>query len=284
MLFRFLVFLGLSLTFSINVMAQACIGGVDTSRNQTTPAGLTNFFVLSSEDTFNDPALNTFDPTVNTEIDGDRFDIDIMLRNVASQVAQRQLALDYFLNQFGVSFSTLVAADSGHTQKSWGSNDGNWLLLHYTIEPRYNQRIVYSGGETVPTDGWEVNQGYYRMMAISDTATTNGAWGDAATRTVQQFTFADYGEMRIQKRLPCVTSGFQTSTIDLNYETIRPTFPDVLANYGSAYGYQGTRANIDYNIYRESTALTGKARGRLELKAESGDDYTAQVRMVLKLS
>ncbi len=286
MYLRFLTVFCIFSLFAGNCFAQACVGGVDTSGNQTTPTGLTNFFVLSSEESFNAPSFSTFDVVANPSIDGDRFDIDKMGRSVAAQIVQRQLAVDYFVNQFGVNFSTTVNADTNHTQKSWVSNDGKWKMYHFTIEPRYNQRIVYSGGEYVPTDGWKVNQGFYRMMAESgnNTASTTGAWGELVTRTVLDSTFADFGEMRIEQRLPCVTSGFQTSNIDLNYESIRPTFLDVLSRFGSSYGYLGNRANIDYNIYKESTALTGKARGRVELKSFGSNNYTAQVRIVLKLS
>ena len=249
----------------------AICNGVPNTEPQSTPSKFSDYMVLSSEQEFNDPGFTSIIP-------GDDFDINILGRTPTEQQDQKDLAIAFFLSQYGVDFT---GGDIDPTNK--------WGLLHLSTSSQYNQRIIYAADSTVPTDGWVVHQGFYRMVALSqntgDPSIAYGVWGGVGGRPVMFGTFADYGEMRIEVRVPCSTSGFQESNLDIRYQSVRPTFEDILAtSLGSSLGYLGVRGNIDYELIDINSVVVGNARGRLELKDLGGGDYVSQVRMELKFS
>ena len=137
----------------------------------------------------------------------------------------------------------------------------------------------------VPTDGWNVHQSYYRMIALNDFAMAFGTWGGVAGKQVIAGTFAEDGEYSFETRIPCETSGFQTGNIDLNYHSIRPTFPDILADSYGVIRYPATRAHVDYTInFDPASAITGEARGRVELQDLGGGNLQAYVRILIKMT
>jgi hypothetical protein len=236
---------------------------------QTTPAGLSGFLVMDAEGVFDPMTSNYVLPP------GNDFDVNVLGRTPA-QISSRQLAaFNFFLTRFGVDFFAGTPLGDGTVL----SADGNVLLFHTSIDPRWKQRIIYSGGDEVPQVGWPVHEARYAATVISGTHTLTGTWGGAGELVPLGTTMAD-GEWVIEREVPCVndsdgsSAGTQSSLIHLGYRTEIPFVPDFL-----------NRAAIDYEVTPISgvSATTGQATGRIELNIIQGDLIQAIVKATIRL-
>jgi len=262
MIFGFLI-----LTFSFPSVSQAQVScNVD---GQTTPSGMSGFLVMDAEGVFDPMTPNYVLPP------GSDFDVNILGRTPA-QAASRQLqAYNFFLTRFGVDFFNGVPLGDGTVL----SADGNVLLFHTSVDPRWGQKIIYSGGDVVPQVGWAVHEARYAATVISGTHTLTGTWGGAGELVPLGTTMAD-GEWAIEREVPCIndsdgsSAGTQTSLIHLGYKTDQPFVPDFL-----------NRAAIDYEVTPISgvSATAGQATGRIELNIIQGDLIQAIVKATIRL-
>jgi len=178
-LFAAMVFGFLMLTLSYPSVSQAQVSC--NVAGQTTPAGLSGFLVMDAEGVFDPMTPNYVLPP------GSDFDTNILGRTPA-QAASRQLqAFNFFLTRFGVDFFAGTPLGDGTVL----SADGNVLLFHTSIDPRWKQRIIYSGGDEVPETGWAVHEARYAATVLSGTHTLTGTWGGAGELVPQGTTMAD---------------------------------------------------------------------------------------------
>jgi len=112
---------------------------------------------------------------------GDNFQHNIMHRDDAAYEAERQQALAYFKERYGVA-----NADT----------NPNFLFGNYQVEPFANYRSYYISGEKVPESGWEVRDGGWQMRVINPMGYT---WtsGEFAGRFAPPGTYVAYGDYNI---------------------------------------------------------------------------------------
>jgi len=237
---------------------------------QTTPGGLNNFFVINADGVF-DPATSNYQLPPGSD-----FDVNILGRNTAASLARRNDAYMFFLSEYGIDFFGGTTNPDGTVL----SVDGNVLLFHTAIDPRWDQQVIYSGGDMVPPDGWVVHEARYAATVIGPVATFTGVWGGAGGELVPNGATVTDGEWVFEKEVPCrntadnSSAGTQSSRIHLRYQTDVPFIPD----------FRG-RAAVDYNITPISgvSATTGTAIGRVELNILTGDLIQAIVKATVRL-
>ena len=260
------------------------------------PTQLSNFFIITADQTFTDA-------TFSEPAWGGLFDANVMGRTPTQQEDRRQEAIAFFNSRFGVDFSTAISGDvNGDSHPEWITPDGKFLLRYYMTpdavdaadgmpDANFGQRVVYSGGDTVPAAGWPVREAYYKMEAIDtvsghvlsgtyvSSAEVQTAYPGATSVPVLPGTFAVFGEYRIvtDYSAPC------DQYIDLQYSSIRPTYPDVFASSLSSLGLNPT-ATLDYDIvFNPDNSTTGIARGTASL-INNYPNFESRVRMVIKFT
>lgn len=230
---------------------------------QTTPAGLGNFFVMDSESLFDPMDTNYILPS------GNDFDTNIISRTSAEALQRRTEAFDFINTKYGVDWNTGIQIDANN----WVSPDGNLILTYTAVDPRFNQRIYYSGGDDVPRDGWLVHEARYTMIVVGPQATFFGTWGTAAGELVPRGTTVADGEFLVERVVSCQPSGTQADEIHLRYQTDDPFVPDFL-----------NRAAIEYDITTISgiASPTGTAIGRIELNNLTGGLVHTRVKTIFQ--
>lgn len=248
-----------------------CYAQVTCNQNpQTTPQGLKNFFIMNSDGVF-DPMTTLYQlPS------GSSFDTGVLSRTPAEIVQRRTDAYNYFLATFGIDFFSGTPNADGTVL----SADGNVLLFHTAVDPRWSQKIIYSGGDNISRDGWIVHEARYAASVISSSFTATGTWGGAGVPLPFGATMAD-GEWVFDRVVPCTNDADgsaapeETSTIHIRYQTQNPFIPD----------FQN-RAAIEYDLFTVSgiSSTTGRAVGRIELNQLPGDLIQAIVKISLRLN
>ena len=230
---------------------------------QTTPAGLGNFFVMDSESVF-DP----MDP--NYELpSGNDFDTNIVGRTAGQAATRRADAFNFINTKYGFDWNSGIQIDANN----WVSPDGNMILTYTATDSRFNQRVVYSGGDNVPQSGWVVHEARYTMIVIGPSATFFGTWGGAGGELVPQGTTVADGEFLFDTVVPCLPNGTQSGLIHLRYQTDDPFVPD----------FQN-RAAVEYDITTVSgiSSPLGQAVGRIELNYLTGGLLQTRVKTIFK--
>jgi hypothetical protein len=282
---RHFIFLNLILLFAANVSAQC---NPAPQPLPDVPQSLSRFFIIAANNTFTDSNFSG-------PLWGGRFDIDIMGRSAPQQEARRLEAIAFFNDRFGIDFTGITGVDvTGDSNPEWDTPDGKFRMSYHmthdnydnlTVPADFGQKVVYSGNETVPTGGWIVHEAYYKMEALVNGAEISGtyvtsaevqsAYPAATTLPLLQYTFAVHGEYRIDYAAPC------TGFIDLNFSSIRPTYPDQLA---PAFGVSPT-ASFDYDVtFDPFDGTTGIARGTANISSTGIDTYRSKVRTVIKFT
>ncbi len=261
------------------------------------PTQLSNFFVITADQTFTDA-------TFSEPAWGGLFDANVMGRTPTQQEDRRQEAIAFFNSRFGVDFSAADAVDFNDDTITdwWDTTDGRFRLRYYMTpdavdaadgmpDANFGQRVVYSGGDTVPAAGWPVREAYYKMEAIDtvsghflagtyvSSSEVQTAYPGATSVPVLPGTFAVFGEYRIVTDYspPC------DQYIDLQYSSIRPTYPDVFATSLSSLGLSPT-ATLDYDVvFNPDNSTTGIARGTASLISNS-PSFQSRVRMIIKFT
>ena len=134
---------------------------------QTLPAGLSNFFALSADGVFDPMSANYQLPP------GSDFDSNAAGRNAAQAGVRRTEAYTFFLDKYGIDFF----AGTTNADGTVTSADGDVLLFHTAVDPRFKQRVIYSGGDMVPEEGWVVHEGRYAASVIVSNHSLTGSWG-----------------------------------------------------------------------------------------------------------
>ena len=110
-------------------------------------------------------ANGLLDPT-DTEYDaptGEDFDRIIMGRNDNEIAERKQLAVDYFKEQFGVDFTNSDSAQ-----------DGSVVLFQTYSDPRWNYRCYKLPNTRVPKSGFIVHDAQWVMAVVGAQATLYG--------------------------------------------------------------------------------------------------------------
>ena len=272
----------------LRISAQCNPGAVEGQTLPGIPTQLSNFYIIHSDNTFTDPDFTE-------PLWGGFFDVDVMGRNSTQIATQKAAAISFFNTRFGVDFSSGISVDvNGDLNNELITPDGKFLLQYFMTPDSYDngtkpadfgQKVIFSGGETVPASGWQVREGYYKMTALVDGATIAGTYASSAevqtaypgaTNLPVIFgTFAVFGEYRIVYASPC------SGNIDLNYSSIRPTYPDV---FSTSLGLPPT-ATFDYDVsFDPSNGRTGIARGTAKVKNISGNTYLSTIRIIIKMN
>lgn len=213
----------------------ALAGGGDwpaNNRPNPVPPERTGMFLANG---IFDPADPTYVPPT-----GDDFDTVIMGRNEAEKAARRQLAVDYFIERFGVDFT------NGDINA-----EGTIALLHAYQDPRWNYRAYKLPDRFfVPKSGLIVHDAQYVMFVIGPQATLFGSWGGPGGTTVPGGTAAVDGEYLVQG-----TNRFKLGhprNLYIRFQSTSPIF-------GAASG----RITFDCRLEQDRLGL-GLALGRQE--------------------
>ncbi len=122
----------------------------------------------------------------------DDFDTIIMGRDAAQKAARKQLAIDYFIERYGIDLSAGFA------------DNGNIVLLESFLDPRNNYRAYQlpgpGGRARSSRDGWIVYDRQYVMFvgALGQPSVLTGTWGGAGGTQVAPNTVAVDGDYLIQ--------------------------------------------------------------------------------------
>lgn len=266
------IFLLLYLISPLALYAQC--NGIDNLNPRSLPTGLAYYYELDANSTFaNTDSLTS--PTITTTVPSfDTFKANILPGLEAD-------AKTFFSSEWGVSF----------TGANTTSDDGQWDISSQIIPLEYGQRIVLSGGETVPASGWTVYQAIYRIQANTDfAALTSGNWvSEKMLRppnfpfiVVQEKTAIDYGVFTV-----FCTDGGSTTDFDIRYRSNEPIFPDIIAGNVNTYlgilKYPSNRVPVSYDLsHDDGSTWDGTARGRVEVEDLGGGSYQAITRILMK--
>lgn len=188
---------------------------------QPMPTGLSSFFVLNTDISF--PASSSYTPP-----SGLIFDANIMGRTPAESFAKRTEAVNYFLSQYGVDFTSSDSAQGG-----------NIVLMHTMNDPNWNTRTVFSGGQEVPQAGWVTFESRWWFAVVGQQAKLFGIWGGASGVNVPQGTAAAFGEWVIETEIPCDSALPETGRVYMSFKTERPIIPDYLGRGSFEFDVQG---------------------------------------------
>lgn len=169
---------GLLLAAFANATFAAQFPGINP-QNPNLPSGGTGLLMANG---IYDPFDNSYVPPTP-----DDFDTIIMGRSAAEKEQRRQLAVDYFLERYGVDLSSGFA------------DNGNIALVETFFDPRNNYRAYKLPGQLVSKRGRIVYDRQYVMFvgALGMSSTLTGSWGGAGT-VVSPNTVAVDGDYLIQ--------------------------------------------------------------------------------------
>lgn len=266
------------LLFFLPLSLQAQCSGITNTAPRALPDNLDYYYVLDSKGTLTLPADSLTNPT-GTSFDSFKSTILANLRTDATQS---------FADNWGITFTGMNTVSDG----------GDWDLDSQVLPLEYSQKILYSGGETVPTTGWTVYQAEWRVIANVDSdmvtafGVPSGPWVEdrlaqlgwppmSSSIPIQIGTSIAYGVFRVT-----CTDGFTSNTFDIRYFNIRPLFPDILFNYVNfntgTLKFNASRAAIGYYLsLDDGLTWTGQGKGLFELQ-DLGANYRAISNIVMK--
>jgi len=188
---------------------------------QPMPNGHSSYYVFNTDASFAAPA-NYAPPS------GLAFDANVLDRTVAESLARRSEAVDYFLSQYGIDFTSSDTAQGGNIVLYHTMNDLNWKM-----------RTVFSGGQEVPQDGWETFESRWWFTVVGQDARLFGAWGGAGGIGVRQGTAATFGEWVINTEIPCESGPPERKAIYMSFKSEMPIFPDYLGRGAFEFVVEG---------------------------------------------
>lgn len=242
-------------TLFFTLLAPALVIAQCNYAPQPLPTGMVAFYVVAADGQY-DP----LDPLF-TVPDGDDFDTIYMGRTPAQATARRDAAVAFFLTAYGIDFSGGNTAQGGAIE-----------LRHEMTDPRQDLRIWYSGDNMVQTNGWVVNDGYYKMIVVAPGgATFYGQWGGAGGWSVPQNSYALFGEYQIEERIPCINPvSILNNTSVIEYQSLTPTLAD---DYGREY--------MDLQMLG-IPSTNGIGYGRTQIDSIGGGLVQAKTRLMVK--
>jgi hypothetical protein len=207
----------------------------------TIPTGTSGMLVVQ--------AAAIFDPNeAYTPPSASDFESILLGRDSVAQEARRNSAVNYFLNTYGVDFSS-----------SSISGDGAAVLVHVVIDLRYQQTLIAASEQRLANGVGEVYEVAYAMVVVGESTTLYGSWGGVAGTLVPQGTVSFFGESVMLYEVPCFDDSTEARTEYVSWESLEPTFDNGLDNRL----HQETAISSSYGA--------GIARGRRQVRTlESG--------------
>ena len=151
---------------------------------------------------------------------GADFDAIIMGRSAADVQIRRQQAFDFFLNNYGVDWSTSTQIDPA----TWISASGDMLLIHAMTDPRYDYKMNATSDRRLHPANGEVFEGAYLMVVISPAGSIfHGSWGGAAGEFVPQGAAVVNGEIFSTVPVLCNDGTVDPETFYMLYQSLVPT-------------------------------------------------------------
>lgn len=165
-----------------------------------TPEGFDKYLVYMGTGAF-DPA----DPGPGPDV----WHRDIMERSDEGIEEDRRAAEAFFSERFGLDFTDVDAHD--------GVKELDGVTLQdFMLHPNREYRVYTISGEAVPSEGWVVRDGGWRVD-LNEETTLHGAWGGADGTTVPAGSFLVFGDYNID-----VPDG---ENIIIHYESGSPISP-----------------------------------------------------------
>lgn len=171
----------------------------------TTPTGYDGFLVFMANGAL--PVTDSY------FLDGAYFQETIMGRCQEEIDADREAALDYFADRFGID----------------ALSNPDIAFLSFYVDPRINYRAYVISGERVPRAGYEVHDGGWLAMVVNPNGTTLG--GQFAGMHVPFYTVMSFGDYSIEVTKP--GHGPQPEPIKIHYQCNDPLIP--LLNFGEVF-------------------------------------------------
>jgi len=180
------------------------------------PTGTSAMMVVESNSGVFDPNDSAFTPPT-----GNDFDTIIMGRDASGAAARRMLAVNFFDTTYGADFSGGDISD-----------DGQFLLIHTMIDPRYEYKLRASSDFTVDSAGGEVYIGAYIMVvnfmnpviAAQGYATIYGTYGGGSGQLVPIGAAAVHGEILAVTPTDCTDGSNQIESFYVSFESDNPVF------------------------------------------------------------
>jgi hypothetical protein len=148
------------------------------------PEGFRAFLVYLAEPTLAPGEPSSFTDAANV----DHFQHDIMGRTDAEVTQQRDLAVAYFNNRFGLDFSTATAAADG----SLSIPGATFTPFVFNEHNNYHAYVV--SGRAVPDTGWQVRDGGFQVT-LTQGMMLHGSYGGSngiSAPAGAAFVFGDY--------------------------------------------------------------------------------------------
>lgn len=187
-----------ALTLSVSGLALAAGG-----RGAPTPDGFDKYLVYMAAGQY-DPADPTYDAP-----DGMVFQREIMGRSDAEIAQNRQEAIDFFSERFGID------ADS----------DAGVMFGPFMFDPRNEYRAYTISGESVPSAGWVIRDGGWAMSVTDPAGLTLG--GEFTGQHVPQGTMMVFGDYNIARLGPGNSGGnaAHAEPLIIHYQSGEPIIP-----------------------------------------------------------
>lgn len=170
------------------------------------PQGFHAFLVYLAE-----PTLAPGEPASFTDATHvDEFQHDIMGRTDAEVAQQRDMAIAYFDQRFGLDFSTATVAADGSL------NIPGATFQAFVFNPDNNYRAYVVSGRSVANTGWQVRDGGFQVTVTQDMV-LHGSYGGSTGVSVPAGAAMVFGDYNIQ-----VEPTGSTGNILIHYQSHSP--------------------------------------------------------------
>lgn len=191
-------------------------------------------------------ANGQFDASVPNAATGPQFQSEIMGRSEAEVEAELKLAETFFLETYGIDFTSVDPVDGVKTA-------GNATLdtAGFMVDPRIEYRAYTVAGRDVPAEGWVVRDGGWTVVIGDGGALLKGAWGGDEGIDVPAGSIIVFGDYNID------TGG---DPILIHYQSGSPILP------------MGTDGIMAFSCVLSSPEFgDGRANGTVLMPAEQED-------------
>jgi hypothetical protein len=173
-----------------------------------TPTGFDkNYFYISSSPFNSVDGTFLVDGIVNG--DGMNFQKNVMGRNDQEMMENKQAAIDFFMERFGVDV-----------------NDSNVYFTGFEVMPEIQYRAVVSTDEAVPAAGWPVHDGGWIVVVMNpDGIELGGEYVGRKAPPMTMFVFGNYKIDRMKYR-EHDSEHMKKSPVIISYKSTKPIVPE----------------------------------------------------------